>query len=198
MVFKISYQKRGKKYISKKDLEYYASGKITHPTLQETLLFLKKERCLIKLEIKSMPRFYPGITEKVIHVIEKTGMENRVIISCFDHNNLVLCKKRNPRIATAMVSPGRMYKTEEYCIKKLNADAYHIRYSSLMPGIDSIPYASNKMLKDPLIENATKNNIGVYAWTVNDMNVMRILKHSGVSGVITDYPNRLIQVLKSK
>ena len=46
------------------------------------------------------------------------------------------------------------------------------------------------------IEAAHARNLRVQVWTVNDVNAMQRLLNLGVDGIMTDYPQRLLEVLK--
>jgi glycerophosphoryl diester phosphodiesterase len=43
---------------------------------------------------------------------------------------------------------------------------------------------------------AKENNKEVFAWTVNDPKAMSDLLHLGVNNIITNYPDRLVQILR--
>ena len=47
----------------------------------------------------------------------------------------------------------------------------------------------------PALRNA---NIAVFVWTINDELTMRALIEADVSGIVTDFPQRLAPLLKSK
>jgi glycerophosphoryl diester phosphodiesterase len=45
------------------------------------------------------------------------------------------------------------------------------------------------------VEAARGRNLEVHAWTINDPASMRRLLDAGVGGIMTDYPDRLLEVL---
>ncbi len=45
------------------------------------------------------------------------------------------------------------------------------------------------------VETAHKLNLRVHVWTINDTNDMSRLIETGVDGIMTDYPDRLLNLL---
>lgn len=190
---KMSYEQNEKEYITQENILLYKSGKVKIPTLRQALEFAKSHSSYVNVEIKSIGQFYPKIADKVITIIEETKSEDLVIISSFDHYQIVKCKKLNDKIATAALCAERIFNPGDYC-KYLKADAANINLKTV--GFSSVSFRKNKNLPlDPII-NARKLGIGANVWTVNDPEKMKILIHAGVTGIISDYPNRVVAVLK--
>jgi glycerophosphoryl diester phosphodiesterase len=55
-----------------------------------------------------------------------------------------------------------------------------------------------KVLTRELIESAHALNLQVHAWTINDEESMKRLIELGVDGIITDYPDRLMALLRAR
>ena len=51
------------------------------------------------------------------------------------------------------------------------------------------------LLTPGLIKNAHARGIRVYVWTINDRETMEKLIKMGIDGIVTDYPDRLLDVL---
>ena len=51
------------------------------------------------------------------------------------------------------------------------------------------------ILTPRLIAAAKARNIDIHVWTVNDPDDMRRLIDMGVDGIITDYPDRMFEIL---
>jgi len=47
-----------------------------------------------------------------------------------------------------------------------------------------------------LLQQARKRDLQVVCWTVNSPAHMRLLASAGVDGIMTDYPDRLLAVMK--
>ncbi len=51
-----------------------------------------------------------------------------------------------------------------------------------------------KLLKFGFLKRARKHGLPVYVWTVNDPGMIRHLRACGVDAIITDYPDRALQI----
>jgi glycerophosphoryl diester phosphodiesterase len=176
-------------YVSRDELRRYASGSIRIPQLSDVLEELAVEKGpMVNIEIKTLPRMYPELTVRVIGLIQQMNLADRVLISSFDHEQLVIAKQLSPDIATAVLTSDRIAKPGEY-LSLLGADAYH-------PGCydeyDSMGFGSVAgKLQAGGIEDVRRLGLGVNVWTCNDVDHMRRLIAAGVTGLISDYPNRV-------
>jgi glycerophosphoryl diester phosphodiesterase len=185
-----------KDFITDKELTHYASGKVVHPTLAEVLETAHKHRLLVNIEIKTLPRLYPGIADKVVALVEKLKMECEVIVSSFDHEQLALVRRKNKVIPTGVLFTDRPHNPGRYIRDLLDGDAYN-------PGCDSdydtLGFASTTgKIDTTTIQNALKAGLAVQVWTENDPARMAALIDAGVTGIFTDYPNRLKAVLEAR
>jgi glycerophosphoryl diester phosphodiesterase len=57
-------------------------------------------------------------------------------------------------------------------------------------------YGSIQVVTKRFLEAAHARNLRVHVWTVNDVDSMKRLLKLGVDGIMTDYPNRLLALLK--
>ena len=74
-------------------------------------------------------------------------------------------------------------------------DAYSPRVQALQVPED---YGDLKVVNRRFLEAAHGRNLRVHVWTVNDINSMQRLLDLGVDGIMTDYPDRLIGLLKNQ
>lgn len=187
-----------KLYVPDQDIAYYKSGEVKHPTLEEALALAKKHGCLVNVEIKQIPRFYADITPQVVKLIESMNMTACVIISSFDHYQVALSKKLNPTIAAAALCSNRVYDPGKYCAEFLGADAYNPgSYGGAdIVGFDSVGYQRTGELVMDSFVSAKKMKVGINVWTVDHKERMKVLIAAGATGIFTDYPNRLTEVLK--
>lgn len=188
----IDYTPEERKLITEKDIELYASGKVKIPSLQDVLRFVKKNGCYVNIEIKSIAQFYPDIAKKIVTLIEQEQVEAQVLLSSFDHYELVKCKKYNAKIATAALYGARLFNPGLYC-KSISADAANLKLVAF--GFHSIRFRHHGVLPLEPIEDATKEGIKTNVWTVNDPKQIEVLIRSGVTGIISDYPNRIVHVI---
>ncbi|MBK9149850.1 MAG: hypothetical protein IPM26_02185 [Saprospiraceae bacterium] len=54
------------------------------------------------------------------------------------------------------------------------------------------------LVDNNMVEFCRQNQLKLIPWTVNDTQAMRMLIEKGVDGIITDYPDKLIEVIKEK
>jgi glycerophosphoryl diester phosphodiesterase len=178
-------------FVSPEDRELYASGDIKLPTLRQALEVAVATDMMINIEIKSIPRMYSGLTEAVVQLVEAMGLDRRILISSFDHEQLVEVRRLSNIIATGVLTSDRLAKPGDY-LQLLDSDAYN-------PGCygdyDSMGFGSVSRKLDPRgIMNVRAAGRGVNVWTCNDKHQMRELIAAGVTGLITDFPNRVRDV----
>lgn len=175
-------------YISPEDLAGYASGAVKVPTLRQTLELARSLGLRVNIELKLLPRMYPGLADAVLDLVEKMAMQADVLISSFDHEQLRLVRERSPDIATAVLTNERLALPADY-LQRIGANAYH-------PGTDPLGLHSlTHTLDAGAIDAVRKQGKNVNVWTCNDKEQMRQLIAAGVTGLISDYPNRVREVV---
>ncbi|ACL70066.1 glycerophosphodiester phosphodiesterase [Halothermothrix orenii] len=142
-------------------------------TLEETL-DLVKDFNIINLEIKNGPVIYPEIEEKVIYVIKQFKLEDKIIISSFNHYTLNKIKQIEPDIKTGVLYMAGLYQPWEY-INKIKAWSAHPYFAGVRPEI---------------VRGCQKKGVNVIVFGVNDDHVIEKLIKMGVDGIITDFPDR--------
>jgi glycerophosphoryl diester phosphodiesterase len=176
-------------FISREEIDLYASGEIKLPTLKQTLELASSLDLMVNIELKTLPRMYPGMTNAVINLIEVLAMEHRVLISSFDHQQLQQVRQRTEIIATGVLTSDRMVNPGAY-LRLLDADAFN-------PGMDSLGFNSVQRILDTVdIQNVRELGCGVNVWTCNNKIEMGQLIAAGVTGLISDYPNRVREVIE--
>jgi glycerophosphoryl diester phosphodiesterase len=149
------------------------------PTLSECLACARRLALLVNVEIKNLPAAYPGIEAKVLAAIARADAVRDVLVSSFDHQSLAAVRQLETIIATAVLTDDRLYQPVEY-LTRLDADALHP--GGYNPGRDTVMAIR-------------AGGRGVNVWTENDPARMRALVEAGVTGIITDYPDRLCELL---
>lgn len=152
------------------------------PAAEELILLAKQNDIIINFEIKTGLVMYPNIEEKLIDLICKHNMQDKVILSSFNHYSMVTCKEIKENIKTGLLYMEGLYKPEIYC-KNVGADAIHPPF-----------YAVN----EDIVNEAKKEGILVNPYTVDEEVYMQVLIMSGVDGIITNYPDRLNKLLGGK
>jgi len=139
------------------------------------------------IEIKSTPagdgKQHPEpevFAELVMKEISKAGLQSRTIIQSFDMRPLRYLNSKNFPVKLAL-----LVETQT------NYEAA-IRELGFIPTIYS-PYY--RLVNKKLMAYATQTGMLVIPWTVNETDEMDRLLELGVHGIITDYPDRLLQHL---
>jgi glycerophosphoryl diester phosphodiesterase len=114
----------------------------------------------------------------VMNVIKSKGIENRVIVSSFDRRPLKLIAEQSHAVQLSYISMNKTECDPEVLVKNLGfvPDQFCAYYGMLTA--DAVSAIQNKGAK-------------VIAWTVNDLDNFNKVKNMGVSGIITDYPDRI-------
>jgi glycerophosphoryl diester phosphodiesterase len=152
------------------------------PTLAECVTRARALSMLVNVEIKNLPRRYAGIEETVVRTLERLDAAGDVLVSSFDHEALAIVRRRSDTVATAVLTADRLYEPVAY-LDRLDADAYHP--AADVPDRDAI-----------LAVRASGRGLNV--WTENDPQRMRRLIEAGVTGIVTDYPDRLREVIDAR
>lgn len=162
------------------------------PTLEEVLALAKALGRFVNVELKTIPRMYRQLVARVFSCVDHCDMRDRVLISSFDHQSLLDVRAHCERVATGVLCSGRLARLPEY-LELLDADAYHPSCSS---DCDSMGlHAADGGLDTRTISSLRAAGKHINVWTCNDPVHMQRLLAAGVTGIITDYPDRLAPLL---
>ncbi|NMO96504.1 glycerophosphodiester phosphodiesterase [Paenibacillus lemnae] len=145
------------------------------PSLEQLLDFTRDKGTIVNIELKNGVVLYPGLEERVIECVRQYGMEERVIISSFNHYALVKCKALAPEISTGILYMEGLYEVWDYA-QTVGADALHAFKYAVLP---------------EWVEQARSKGLVYHPFTVNDAKEMMHLMQAGVAGIITDFPDVL-------
>ncbi|MDY6821819.1 MAG: glycerophosphodiester phosphodiesterase family protein [Deferribacterota bacterium] len=157
------------------------------PTLEEAIKTIedysnKKHKYYI--EIKS-PELYENIEENLLKTLYYYNILDRTIIQSFNSETLKKIKDLENSAKTVQLISDE----NSDVIEKIGPFG---AYNSYIDGL-----AVEKKLADKeLIEKAHNNNLFIHTWCVNDRKMMEKLIDSGVDGIITDYPDLLIDLFQ--
>jgi glycerophosphoryl diester phosphodiesterase len=159
---------------------------ITVPTLEEVFTALPTVR--INIDIKQEK---PSLVASLCETIRTFDMVDRVMVASFSAKVLKAFRRVCPEVATSagtgevalfyvmnLVFLGRVYRSP--------FQAFQIpEYSSGL-----------RVLTKKFVKTAHGLNLAVHVWTVNETTDMQRLLDLGVDGIVTDYPDRLISLLR--
>ncbi len=152
--------------------------------------------------------------EVALREIHKAHMEERVSIESFDWGSLRLVKERDPGMRTVALTNKDFLQAgqpgKSPWLGGIDADDFggDLVDAAASLGFDAISPVhgtpQNATVTDPgyvpyvtadMVARAHAKGMQVIPWTIDDKPTMRKLIDDGVDGLITDYPNRLRDVL---
>ena len=121
---------------------------------------------------------------KVVNLIERHGLEDRVMLSSFDPLALRRVKRLNPSLHAGLLFEQRLpvFLRRAWLAPWAHADALHPHYSMVNP-----EYA--RWVK--------KKGYRLNVWTVNERRDMESMVSLGVDSIITDRPDLLKRLLST-
>jgi len=139
------------------------------------------------IEIKSNSTYYDVFYPKpkeyvalVLRTIAQYDFKDRIVLKSFDVAILNEIKKQQPEIKVSL-----LVNREEVIFDKLK----QLNFTPEILG----PYY--QLLNKEIVVKYQNLRFLIYAWTVNEMPEIERIQSYGVDGIITDYPNRLVEVL---
>lgn len=171
---------------NKKRVYPFQNRQIKIPTLVEVFEAFPETR--VNIEIKNPE---PDVIPSLCRLIKKHHMLKKVMVASFDTGVLKKFRSICPEVAT---SAGSSEAILFYSLQKMYMeDAYSPDAQALQ-----VPenYGSLQVVNRRFLEAAHARNMKVHVWTVNDVESMKRLLKLGVDGIMTDYPNRLVDLLK--
>jgi glycerophosphoryl diester phosphodiesterase len=135
----------------------------------------------IKSTLKGDGLFHPApeeYTDLLMGVLKEKHTEARTIIQSFDVRPLCYLRKKYPAMVLS------------YLIENNQSPEQNISELGFVPEIYSLDYT---LVNEQLMQYASRKNMKVLPWTVNDLSAIMKLSEMGVNGIITDYPNLLLK-----
>ncbi|MBB6170692.1 glycerophosphoryl diester phosphodiesterase [Nocardiopsis mwathae] len=158
------------------------------PTLQEALDRLRRHRVNFLLEIKA-PVLYPGIEDQIAQTIKSNpywlvpdgrGGYEKLVIQSFDRDSARRSKERLRSIPHGIL--GRVAENDL------------ARYSSWADQINP----NHTTIDAAYVRRVHAAGMEVHTYTINEPGDMRRAIAMGVDGIISDYPDRLRQVIREQ
>ena len=162
----------------------------TKPLLREVVNAVKGSGYdpYYNIEIKRTPEgdgiYHPNaitFANVVLKAVKDLEISDKTTIQCFDHEVLQYVHSMEPELRTVML------------VEDDNALEWHLEK------LGYIPYGYSPdfhLVDDALIEACHQKDMKIIPWTVNEeVDIIRIAK-MGVDGIISDYPDRLVKLLR--
>lgn len=148
----------------------------------------KKPEVQYNIEIKRRPeydgKYHPPVDEFVDLVLKEINdldIFDNTTIQSFDAEALRLVKAKAPRIRTAWLIENQKTVEENLTDLGYKPDIYSCYFKLLTK--DDVLYCHSKELL-------------VIPWTVNETADIQAMLDLGVDGIISDYPNRVIELVR--
>jgi glycerophosphoryl diester phosphodiesterase len=155
------------------------------PFLEE--LFQRFPHRKFVVEIKQT---MPAIEELLVALIRKYHMEEKVIIASEHNEPLARIRTMDPVLATNLSAiEARTF----YTLFRMKLSAFYKSSGDALQIPDM--YKGEKVVTAGLVKAVHKKGLILHIWTVNDPQEMKQLIDYGVDGIITDYPDRLVEVI---
>ena len=144
------------------------------PMLQDVLKLINNKVAL-NIELKGA-----GTADKVnfimnYYIEKKNWSPDNFIISSFNWDELKEMRKRNPKVAIAVL-------TEENPVDAI-AVAKELNAVAINPYFKNLDLEKANEIRDA--------GFKIYTWTVNEPSDIDAMKHIGVDGIITNFPERV-------
>lgn len=139
------------------------------------------------IEVKSQPRHYETyqpvpveFARLIQQVIKEKDIAGRVVVKSFDPAFLNAFHKLEPEITTSfLVNKKGIHRNLDRL--EFTPDIYSPRF---------------RLITKPIVDSLHFLGIEVIPWTVNRKSQLRTMIRCGVDGIITDYPERAVKIVK--
>ncbi len=145
----------------------------TIPTLEEVLALLKPGILHINIELKTNNDNPNGLEEACQALVEKYGMEERILYSSFNHYSLSRMGSIAPHMKCGTLYSNKPYRPWDYA-KSFGCAAIHPQFGS----VNTPEY----------MEECHRAGIACNVWTVNSAQDIKAMLDCEVDGIITNYP----------
>jgi glycerophosphoryl diester phosphodiesterase len=160
---------------------------ITIPTLGEVLDEFPRVR--LNIDIK---QGQPALATSFCRTLRERGATGRVTVASFSSQTLAEFRRECPEVGTS-AGTDEVFALASDLQAGRDIAAGKIRFRAVQ-----VPetLGGRAWLTTELVAAAHRGGIEVHVWTVNDEAGMRRMLALGVDGIMTDYPDKLIALLK--
>lgn len=161
---------------------------VTVPTLREVVETFPEVPLIIEIKQES-----PPLEEDLAQVLQSTGADQRALV--FSLHQEPVDRFRQAREGwTTGFGPGEVADF----LRRVNAGDWAGYLPRGVAFAVPVQWHGTRIVSAPFVEAAHRYGIEVYVWTVNEPGEMNALLDLGVDGLITDFPERLGEVLTER
>jgi glycerophosphoryl diester phosphodiesterase len=164
----------------------FRAAKITVPTLKEVFEALPDGRFNIEMKPESAT-----IAASLCGLIRDHKLSEKVIVASVGQTNLDNFRRECPEVATSASASeitGFFASYQTGLTESFTPPMSTLQTLKKLGGM--------QIISREFVETAHKRNLQVHVWTINQPEEMRDLIETGVDGIMTDYPDRLLNLLK--
>lgn len=168
--------------LSKFDASYIYRGEFGFnkiPTLREYFEMIKDTDLITNIELKTGVNEYLGIEEKVWELIKEFKLEDKIIISSFNHFSVLRMRELAPNLKYGLLNETWMIDAGKYT-HDLGINCYHPIQWNLTPEI---------------IKEIKQYGIEINTWTVNTEDRIRYMIENGIDIIIGNFPDLTKKIL---
>ena len=151
------------------------------PTLREYCEFIRDLPVITNIEMKTGVFEYPGMDEKVWDMIQEYHLEEKVIISSFNHYTILRMRELAPALKYGFLSETWIIDAGKYCHEH-GVACYHPMFRSLTQEV---------------VAELKQYGLEINTYTVNTEEDVRDLAAKGIDAVIGNFPEMTRDVLAS-
>ncbi|HEX6988149.1 MAG TPA: glycerophosphodiester phosphodiesterase [Bacillota bacterium] len=159
------------------------------PTLSEVLTAFPDASVLLDVKTEGgLP-----LADRVVEVIRAYDAEDRVMIGAFDGDIMRRIREQLPGVTTSLA------EDEGILFFALQVPGLHRWYRAPAPALQVPEYSGRIHVLTPRFVAAAHDlGMKVHVWTVNEADDIARFVDMGVDGLITDYPDRALEVLAGR
>ncbi|MBM7061262.1 glycerophosphodiester phosphodiesterase [Pseudomonas sp. UL073] len=163
----------------------YRDQGVRIPRFAEVLQRFPTQAKVVEIKVPDV-----GLEERLCALLDEHGQRDKVIVASFYDRSLQHFRELCPGVATsASPSSVRLLVALDWLgLGRLLSPSYQTL--QIPPSSDGITLATPGFLR-----TARDRGLNVQLWTINEQPVMSHLLEMGAQGLITDYPDRALQLL---
>ncbi|MCX7879703.1 MAG: glycerophosphodiester phosphodiesterase family protein [Ignavibacteria bacterium] len=152
------------------------------PTLKEVFELIHN-KILLNLEIKNLGDELEKKINNIVNLIKEYDYIDKVVISSFYYDFLLLFKKLAPKIPTALIRIPRDKTLPSSLATKFKAEGF---------------VCSVEELNETVAQDAKEHGLFVGVYSVDDDAKLEYVLNFDIKAIVTNYPKKIIQTLKDK
>jgi glycerophosphoryl diester phosphodiesterase/membrane-associated phospholipid phosphatase len=167
----------------------FAGQGVRHATLREVLEAFPDTHLIVELKTDGGE----AIIQPTIELVRAYRAEGRVTIASFREDYLAVVREQLPGV------PTNMPESETYDFYVRHLAGLHPWWQP--PGrLYQVPedFDGRRVVTPRFVRAAERLGVDVQVWTVNDPDQLHRVLDAGVQGIITDHPDRVVEVLAER